>query len=95
MLTEVTSYQDLAKALGEQAFVHGRSAVVVAYALCGFAHLASMAIFVGGLAALAPGRTRDISRVGFRALLAATFACLMTACVAGTFYTSANVLLGG
>ena len=95
VLTEVASYQDLARALGEKAFVHGRSAVVTAYALCGFAHLASMAIFVGGIAALAPERTGDLSRVGFRALLAATFACLMTACVAGTFYTNAHVLLGG
>ncbi|WDP88769.1 MAG: nucleoside transporter [Desulfobacter sp.] len=94
ILTEVASYQDLAKALADNALVHGRSAVVTAYALCGFAHLASMAIFVGGVAALAPERTRDISAVGARALLASTFACLMTACVAGTFYTNAGILLG-
>lgn len=94
ILTEVASYQDLARALAENSLVHGRSAVVTAYALCGFAHLASMAIFVGGVSALAPERTRDISAVGARALLASTFACLMTACVAGTFYTNAGILLG-
>ncbi len=94
ILTEVASYQDLAKALAENSLVHGRSAVVTTYALCGFAHVASMAIFVGGISALAPKRTADIAAVGPRALLASTFACLMTACVAGTFYTSSSLLLG-
>lgn len=94
ILTEVASYQDLAKAMADNALVHDRSAVVTAYALCGFAHLASMAIFVGGVSALAPERTRDISAVGAKALLASTFACLMTACVAGTFYTNAGILFG-
>lgn len=94
VLTEVASYQDLARALADNVLVHGRSAVITAYALCGFAHLASMAIFVGGISALAPERTADISSVGARALLAATFACLMTACVAGTFYNTDSLLLG-
>lgn len=94
ILTEVASYQDLARALADNSLVHGRSAVVTAYALCGFAHLASMAIFVGGLSALAPERTRDISAVSARALVASTFACLMTACVAGSFYTNTGILLG-
>ncbi len=95
VLTEVASYQDLAAAMATSAFRHPRSAVIVAYALCGFAHVASMAIFVGGVSALAPKRTGTLSRVGFRALVAATLACLMTACVAGTFYRSSSVLLGG
>ncbi len=94
ILTEVASYQDLAKALAEGSLIHGRSAVITTYALCGFAHVASMAIFVGGISALAPKRTADIAAVGPRALLASTFACLMTACVAGTFYTSSSLLLG-
>jgi CNT family concentrative nucleoside transporter len=94
ILTEVASYQDLAKALADNSLIHGRSAVVATYALCGFAHVASMAIFVGGISALAPDRTADIAAVGPRALIASTFACLMTACVAGTFYTSSSLLLG-
>jgi CNT family concentrative nucleoside transporter len=69
--------------------------VIAVYALCGFAHLASMAIFVGGVCALAPERTRDTARVALRALLAAILACLLTACVAGTFFTEGSILLGG
>ncbi|MBU0972994.1 MAG: nucleoside transporter [Proteobacteria bacterium] len=94
ILTEVASYQDLALALAQNRLIHPRSAVVAAYALCGFAHVASMAIFVGGISALAPKQTAVISGVALKALIAATFACLMTACVAGTFYTNNSLLLG-
>jgi concentrative nucleoside transporter, CNT family len=94
VLTEVKSYQDLAALLSSGALKEPRSAVLAAYALCGFAHIASLAIFVGGTAALVPKRTKDLSQVGFRALIAATLACLMTAAVAGTFFAGGSVLLG-
>jgi CNT family concentrative nucleoside transporter len=93
--TEVKSYQDLAVLISEGTLADPRSAFLATYALCGFAHVASLAIFVGGIAALVPERTKDLSGVGFRALLAATLACLMTAAVAGTFYTQGSILLGG
>ena len=94
VLTEVKAYQDLASLLAAGEIKDPRSAVLAAYALCGFAHVASLAIFVGGTAALVPSRTKDLSAVGLRALLAATLACLMTAAVAGTFYTGGSVLFG-
>jgi len=94
VLTEVASYQDLAAALASGAFHSARTAVVTSYALCGFAHVASMAIFVGAVSALAPQRTATLSRLGLRALVAATLACMMTACVAGTFFTGGSILLG-
>ncbi|MBU1925044.1 MAG: nucleoside transporter [Candidatus Omnitrophica bacterium] len=94
VLTEVVAYQDLAQALSRQLILQPRSAVVATYALCGFAHLASMAIFVGGMSALAPSKIRVIAEVAPRALLAANLACLLTACIAGTFFTNSSVLLG-
>jgi len=94
ILTEVFSYQHLADLMASGAIRDPRSAIIASYALCGFAHVASLAIFVGGTSALVPTRVRDISRLGFRALLAATLACLMTGAVAGTFYTGASVLFG-
>jgi len=94
VLTEVKSYQDLSLLLSQGALKDPRSAVIAAYALCGFAHIASLAIFVGGTAALVPQRTKDISAVGVRALIAATLACLMTAAVAGTFFTEGSILFG-
>ncbi len=81
--TEVASYFHLAAVADT---LSPRTVVVTSYALCGFAHVASVAIFVGGVAALVPSRRSDLTQVGGRALLAATLACLMTACVAGIFY---------
>ncbi|MBI4687279.1 MAG: nucleoside transporter [Nitrospirae bacterium] len=93
ILTETKSYMDLSS-LMEKGLLHDpRSAFLATYALCGFAHVASLAIFVGGTAALAPKRTADLSAVGPRALIAATLACLMTAAVAGTFFTGGSILL--
>jgi len=92
--TEVVSYQKLSQLIVEGKLVHPRSAIIASYALCGFAHIASLAIFVGGISALAPKRLKDISRLGFRALLAATLACLMTGAVAGIFFTKGSILFG-
>jgi len=92
--TEVVSYQHLAELMAKGGLAYSRSAIIASYALCGFAHVASLAIFVGGTGALAPSRFRDLSRLGFKALLAATLACLQTAAVAGTFYTGSALLLG-
>ena len=94
IVTETKSYMDLAALIDAGALKNPRSAFLATYALCGFAHVASMAIFVGGIAALVPKRTADLSAVGPRALLAATLACLMTASVAGTFFKGSSILLG-
>lgn len=92
--TEVVSYQHLAQLLEQGTLVHPRSAIIASYALCGFAHIASLAIFVGGIGALVPEKYKDLSRVAFKALLAATLACLMTGAVAGLFYSHGSILLG-
>lgn len=94
IVTETKSYMDLAALMDAGGLKEPRSAFLATYALCGFAHVASLAIFVGGIAALVPKRTADLSSVGPRALLAATLACLMTASVAGTFFQGGSILLG-
>ncbi len=94
VVTETKSYMDLALLLSSNTLKHPRSAFLATYALCGFAHIASLAIFVGGTAALAPKRVGDLSAVGPRALLAANLACLMTASVAGVFFSEGSILLG-
>ena len=58
---------------------------IIIFALCGFANLSSIAILLGGLGAIAPERRDDISRFGFRALIAATLANLMSGALAGFF----------
>lgn len=92
--TEVVSYQHLSQLIEQGALLHPRSAIIASYALCGFAHIASLAIFVGGIGALVPEKYKDLTRVAFKALLAATLACLMTGAVAGLFYSHGSILLG-
>jgi CNT family concentrative nucleoside transporter len=85
IVTEVVAYQHLNQFIQDGTLTNTRSITIVSYALCGFAHVASLAIFVGGFAALAKERAKDLAQVGFRALYAATLACLMTGCIAGLF----------
>jgi CNT family concentrative nucleoside transporter len=60
-----------------------RSLTALTYALCGFVHIASMGIFVGGLAPLIPDRVKDLSLLGLRALWTSFLATFLTGCVAG------------
>lgn len=92
--TELVAYQHLAELIKSGVFVDPRSPVIASYALCGFAHVASLAIFVGGIGALAPTRIKDLSRLGLRALVAATLACLITGAVSGLFASGTTILLG-
>ncbi|MFH0879760.1 MAG: nucleoside transporter C-terminal domain-containing protein, partial [Lentisphaerota bacterium] len=93
IMTEIPAYQHLDQLVASGALHSGRSAVLASYALCGFAHLPGVAIFIGGLAALAPNQTQTLSQVAFRALAAATLACLMTAAIAGVFYGHGSLVL--
>ena len=82
--TEVAAYFQLAAVQGAVSTgLTPRSLTVMTYALCGFVHVASMGIFVGGLSALIPSRVQDISRLGFRALWTAFLATVLTGCIAG------------
>jgi concentrative nucleoside transporter, CNT family len=56
ILTEVFSYNHLAQLISSGQLTDPRSIVILSYALCGFTHIAAMAIFIGGTAALAPSR---------------------------------------
>lgn len=65
-----------------------RSQAVLTVALCGFANLSSIAILLGGLGSLAPNRRQDIARLGLLAVVAGTFSNLMSAAIAGLFWTA-------
>jgi CNT family concentrative nucleoside transporter len=94
VMTEVVAYRELG-ALMEAGALAPRTLLVISYALCGFAHVASMGIFVGGIAALAPARRNDLAALGLRALLGSTLATLMTGALAGLFYHGQHGLIGG
>lgn len=93
LLTEIPSYQQLA-VLSSQGLLSDRALVVVSYALCGFAHLPSLGIFVGGLVSLVPTRRKEIVELGGKALWAATLATLMIGCIAGLYDTGNPTIIG-
>lgn len=68
-----------------------RSTALVTYALCGFSTFASIGIQIGGIGPLAPERTGEIARLGFRAMLGGNLASFITACVAGLFLTETDL----
>ncbi|MGV0024279.1 NupC/NupG family nucleoside CNT transporter [Phormidesmis priestleyi] len=91
----IPPYQSLAIAAARpENPLSDRAVLIVSYALSGFAHLASVGIFVGGTIALIPSRRKDISELGWKALFAGTLATLMIACVAGFYDTGNPSILG-
>jgi len=62
-----------------------RSIAIAAYALCGFANFASIAIQIGGLSTIAPAQRKAFVTLGVKAMLAGAFASWMTASIAGIF----------
>lgn len=93
ILTEVVAYQELG-VMAAAGAISPRGLLILSYALCGFAHVASMGIFVGGIAALVPSRRNDLTALAFRALAASTLATLMTGALAGLFYHGQQGILG-
>jgi concentrative nucleoside transporter, CNT family len=65
-----------------------RSLTALTYALCGFVHVASMGIFVGGITALVPSRAKDVSLLGLRALWTAFLTTLLVGCIGGVLTAS-------
>lgn len=86
VINEFVAYLDFAN-YKEQLSEH--SQVIITFMLCGFANFSSIAILLGGLGGMAPSRRKDIAELGMRALLAATLANLMSAAIAGIFFTLA------
>jgi len=87
--TEVAAYFKLAAVqAGSPPPLSPRSLTTLTYALCGFVHVASMGIFVGGISALVPHRAKDISLLGLRALWTAYLTTLLTGCIAGVLSSS-------
>jgi len=83
VLNEFIAYGNLAGNLAGDGGISGRSAVILTYALCGFANFSSIAIQLGGIGAIAPSRRSDLARLGLRAMIAGNLAAFMTACVVG------------
>lgn len=80
VINEFVAYVDLSKHTDQ---LLPQSRLIATYALCGFANFSSIAIQIGGIGGLAPGRRGDLARLGLRAVLGGSLATFMTATIAG------------
>jgi CNT family concentrative nucleoside transporter len=84
VLNEFVAYAQFASQLGGGVELSSRSAIILTYALLGFANFSSIAIQIGGIGGLAPERRSEIARFGLRAMIAGNLAAFTSACIAGT-----------
>lgn len=85
VINEFVAYLSLAD-MKNAGTLSSKSIVIATYALCGFSNFSSIAIQVGGIGSIAPNQQGNISKLGMKALMAATLACLMTATIAGALF---------
>ena len=83
ILNEFVAYVSLGDLKASGKFFEEKSIIIATYILCGFANISSIGIQIGGIGALAPKRTKDLSKLGILALIAGTLASLFTAVIVG------------
>lgn len=82
VVNEFVAYLDF---INHKETLSSTTQAIVTFALCGFANFSSIAILMGGIGAIAPNRRSDLAELGLRAVIAASFANLMSAALAGLF----------
>lgn len=81
ILNEYVAYLQLA-GMPADAF-DPRSKLIVVYALCGFANLASIGLLVSTISTLAPVRRAEVAALGVKSWIAGNLASMMTGAVIG------------
>lgn len=82
-LNEFVAYAQFATDLGGAQALEPRSAIILTYALLGFANFSSIAIQIGGIGGLAPERRGEIAKFGLKAMIAGNLAAFISASLAG------------
>lgn len=81
ILNEYVAYLQLASMPAD--VFDPRARLIVVYALCGFANLASIGLLVSTISTLAPVRRAEVAALGVRSWIAGNFASAMTGAVIG------------
>jgi CNT family concentrative nucleoside transporter len=82
-LNEFVAYAQFGADLSAGHALQPRSAIILTYALLGFANFSSIAIQIGGIGGLAPERKSEIAALGLKAMIAGNLAAFMSASLAG------------
>jgi len=79
ILNEMIGYASLKNLVATGAFQDPKSIIIAVYVLCGFANFSSVGIQIGGISAIAPNQRKNLSALGFRALLGGGMTALISA----------------
>jgi CNT family concentrative nucleoside transporter len=82
VINEFVAYLSLAD-MKTAGLLSEKSIIISSYAICGFANFSSIAIQIGGIGGMAPNRQGDLSRLGMKALIAASLATMLSGTIAG------------
>ncbi|MBC7826852.1 MAG: Na+ dependent nucleoside transporter [Chitinophagaceae bacterium] len=83
ILNEFNAYLSFSGMKEKGVITDPKSILITTYALAGFANFASIGIQIGGISQLAPNQRKNLTELGFKALIGGTIACLMCGCMAG------------
>lgn len=81
VMNEVVAFIGLAKLEAGQ--LSALSAVIMTYALCGFANFSAVGVTIGGLGAMVPERRDEIVSLGLKSVFSGTLATCMSATIIG------------
>jgi len=84
--SEFVAYIELADLKDITSIVHltyQKSVIMATVMLCGFANFASIGIQIGGIGILAPGKSKLLTELGFKAMIGGTLVSLLSATFVG------------
>ena len=83
ILNEFYAYGTLGTLIAQGQLPDPRAQIILTYALCGFANIASIGIQVGGIGVLAPNQRSTLARLGVKSLIGGSLCCFIGASIAG------------
>jgi CNT family concentrative nucleoside transporter len=81
VLNEVVAFLELSKIPRSELSAH--SALIMTYALCGFANFSAIGIIIGGIGSMVPERRDEIVALGIKSVFAGTLATCMSGTIIG------------
>lgn len=91
VLNEVVAFLELSKISRTELSAH--SALIMTYALCGFANFSAIGIVIGGIGTMVPERREEIVALGIKSVFAGTLATCMSGTLIGILAHLSNELI--
>jgi CNT family concentrative nucleoside transporter len=85
IINEMVAFEEFSKISSSALSKNAR--VIMTYALCGFANLSSIGLQIATLGTIANERRKEVISLGFRALIAGTFASCLSGTIVGILIT--------